>query len=101
MGSHLTEDDVRDIAKVACIGLAEGELAQMTVDLNAIVSGLAAIFEYDLEGVSPTFHPIGSLANVTREDVEVPGFTQQEALANAPHEQDGCFVVPSILGEGR
>ena len=101
MEQHLAEDDVRGIAEIARIGLTEEEVAQMTVDLNAIVNNLAAIFEYDLEGVSPTFHPIGNLANVTREDVEVPGFTQQEALANAPHEQDGCFVVPSILGEGR
>ena len=35
-----------------------------------------------------------------REDAEVPGFTQAEALANAPRQQDGSFLIPSILGEG-
>lgn len=99
MGPYLTEDDVRGVAEVARIGLTEDELARMTVDLNAIVGSLAGIFEYDLEGVSPTFHPIGGLVNVMREDAETPSFAQRQALSGAPHEQEGFFAVPSILGE--
>lgn len=100
MTKHLTERDIRDIAEYARIGLADDEVAQMTVDLNAIVESLKPITEYDLAGVAPTFHPIGSLSNVMREDVEQPGFSQDEALENAPKQQDGCFLIPSILGEG-
>lgn len=100
MTQHVTEADVRAIAEYARIGLAEGEVPQMTEDLNSIIESLKPITEYDLEGVEPTFHPIGDLSNVMREDVEVPGFTQQEALANAPQAQDGSFVIPSILGGG-
>ena len=73
----------------------------MTRDLNAtITTTLAAIGEYDLAGVEPTFHPIGGLANVVREDVEVRGFTQAEALANAPAREGGAFLIPAILGDG-
>ena len=103
MAQHVTERDVRDIAEYTRIRLDDDEVAQMTVDLNDIIDGLAPITEYDLEGVAPTFHPIGSLSNVMREDVEAPDsrrFTQEEALANAPAKQDGCFLIPSILGEG-
>lgn len=100
MTQHVTEHDVRGIAEYARIGLAESEVAQMTVDLNAIIESLKPITEYDLAGVEPTFHPIGSLSNVMREDIEEPGFTQEQALANAPEQQDGCFLIPSILGEG-
>lgn len=100
MTQHVTEHDVRGIAEYARIGLTESEVAQMTVDLNAIIDSLAPITEYDLEGVEPTFHPIGSLSNVMREDVERPGFTQRVALENAPKQQDGCFLIPSILGDG-
>ena len=96
----LSEQDVRGIATYTRIGLTDEELAQMTVDLNDIIESLKPITEYDLEGVEPTFHPIGSLSNVMREDVEVAGFTHEEALANAPARQDGCFLIPSILGEG-
>ena len=35
-----------------------------------------------------------------RDDVEVPGFSQETALENAPKQQDGYFLIPSILGEG-
>ena len=100
MPSYLTENDVRGIATYARIGLTDEELKQMTVDLNDIIESLKPITEYDLEGVEPTFHPIGSLSNVMREDVETTSFTHEEALSNAPKKQDGCFLIPSILGEG-
>lgn len=100
MAQHVTERDVRDIAEYARIHLDPDEVVQMTVDLNNIIESLKPITEYDLEGVEPTFHPIGSLSNVMREDVEVAGFTQEEALANAPARQENCFLIPSILGEG-
>ena len=100
MADHLTETDVRSIAEYSCIGLTAEEVVAMTADLNAIIDSLAPITEYNLEGVPPTFHPIGDLVNVMRDDVEVPGFTQQEALMNAPKQEDGSFLIPSILGEG-
>ena len=100
MAEYVTVDDVRSIAEYARIGLEPDELISMTADLNAIIESLKPITEYDLEGVEPTFHPIGDLSNVMREDVERPSFTQEVALENAPQRQEGCFLIPSILGEG-
>ena len=100
MTQHLTEKDVRGIATYARIGLTDEEVTEMTVDLNNIIESLKPITEYDLEGVDPTFHPIGNLSNVMREDVEGESFTQEVALENAPKQQDGSFLIPSILGGG-
>ncbi len=100
MTQTLTERDVRDIATYARIGLTDEELSQMTLDLNNIIETLAPIKEFDLEGVEPTFHPIGSLSNVMRDDIETPSFTQSQALKNAPKQQDGSFLIPAILGGG-
>lgn len=100
MTQHLTEKDVRGIATYARIGLIDEEVAEMTVDLNNIIESLKPITEYDLEGVEPTFHPIGNLTNVMREDVEGTSFTQEVALENAPKQQDGSFLIPAILGGG-
>lgn len=100
MPQHVTEQDVRDIAIYTRIGLTDDEVVQMTVDLNGIIESLKPITEYDLEGVEPTFHPIGDLSNIMRDDVEQEGFSQAVALENAPKQQDGCFLIPSILGEG-
>ena len=100
MTQHVTQTDVRRIAEYARIGLTDDELVQMTEDMNAIIDQLKPITEYDLAGVEPTFHPIGELSNIMRDDVEQPGFTQEEALANAPEARDGSFVIPAILGGG-
>jgi aspartyl/glutamyl-tRNA(Asn/Gln) amidotransferase C subunit len=42
---------------------------------------------------------VTGLKNITRKDKVVEGwsFTQAEALANAPHVQDGFFLVPQVL----
>ena len=100
MTQHVTTADVRRIAEYARIGLTDDELPQMTDDLNAIIESLKPITEYDLTDVEPTFYPIGELSNVMRDDVEVPSFSQEQALANAPAAQDGSFLIPSILGGG-
>lgn len=100
MTQHLTEKDVRGIATYARIGLTDEEVTEMTVDLNSIIESLKPITEYDLDGVEPTFHPIGNLSNVMREDVEGESFTQEVALENAPKQQDGSFLIPAILGGG-
>ena len=100
MTQHVSEKDVRAIAEYARIGLTDEELPAMTEDLNAIIESLKPITEYDLECVEPTFHPVGDLSNVMREDVEGTSFTQEEALSNAPKQQDGSFLIPSILGGG-
>ena len=64
MEQYVSESDVRRIAEYARIGLTEDEVASMTIDLNNVIETLKPITEYDLEGVEPTFHPIGSLSNV-------------------------------------
>ena len=99
MTKHLTENDVRDISAYTRIGVDEDELARLTQELNSIIDELDPILQYDLTGVEPTFHPIGSLSNVVRDDEPENGFTQEEALLNAPKAKDGNFLIPSILGE--
>ncbi|MDR1082808.1 MAG: Asp-tRNA(Asn)/Glu-tRNA(Gln) amidotransferase subunit GatC [Coriobacteriales bacterium] len=97
---HLSVKDVRGIATYARIGLSDEEVEAMTVDLNNIIESLKPITEYDLEGVEPTFHPIAGLSNVMREDVVQSGLSREEALANAPSQQEGQFRVLPILGDG-
>ena len=100
MTQHLTEKDVRAIAQYVRIGLPEEEVGQLSIDLNNIIDSLKPITTYDLEGVEPTYHPIDGLSNVMREDAKGRSLTKEEALARASRQQDGCFVVPAILGGG-
>lgn len=96
----LSRKDVAGIAEYARIALSESEIDEMTAYMNDAVALLDPILEYDLEGVEPTFHPIGELANVVRDDVVVAGLTLEEALANAGSRRDRSFRVPAILADG-
>lgn len=98
----LTREDVRGIADYARIALTEEELDEMTAYMNEAVELLEPIRQYDLEGVEPTFHPIGDLSNVMGEDVpdvEVRALPVDVALSNAGSSRGRSFRVPSILGD--
>ena len=98
----LTREDVGSIADYARIALTDAELDEMTAYMNDAVDLLEPIRQYDLEGVEPTFHPIGDLSNVMGADA--PDATDRHlpvdvALANAGASRDRSFRVPSILGD--
>ena len=102
MTQHLSETDVRGIAEYARIGLTAEEVVTMTADLNAIIDSLKPITEFELDGVEPTFHPIGDLSNVMADDVpdtEVRRLPVDVALKNAGASRGRSFRVPSILGD--
>ena len=96
----LTRDEVAGIAKYARIALTADELDEMTSYLNDAIELLEPILAYDLEGVEPTFHPIGDVTNVVRDDVPVAGLSLEKALANAANSRERHFRVPAILGDG-
>lgn len=96
----LSDHEVTQIAAYARIALSADEIPAMTTYLNDVIKTLEPITTYDLSQVSPTFHPIGGLANVMREDEQVPGLDVQTALENAPLHEDQFFKVPQILGGG-
>ena len=98
----LTTEDVAGIADYARIALTPDELQEMTTYMNEAVALLEPIREYDLDGVEPTFHPIGDLSNVMGADVADTtdrALDIDTALSNAGSVRDRYFRVPSILGD--
>ncbi|WP_455138274.1 Asp-tRNA(Asn)/Glu-tRNA(Gln) amidotransferase subunit GatC [Thermophilibacter sp.] len=98
----LTREEVAGIADYARIALTDAELDEMTTYMNEAVELLDPIRQYDLEGVEPTFHPIGDLSNVMGADVPdatVRALPVDVALSNAGSSRDRSFRVPSILGD--
>ena len=98
----LSREDVAGIADYARIALTDEELDEMTAYMNEAVELLEPIRQYDLEGVEPTFHPVGDLSNVMADDVpddEARHLSVDVALSNAGASRDRSFRVPSILGD--
>lgn len=96
----LTNEDVAALADYARIALTEGELDEMRAYLNEAMALLDPILSYDLSDVEPTFHPVGGICNVARDDVVVAGLSLEEALASAGGGVGRYFRVPAIMGDG-
>jgi len=94
----ITRDEVRRVASLARLRLAEDEETRLTADLDNILESFARLKSVDTTGVEPTAHVL-PLVNILREDEVRPSYPVDAMLANAPDAQDGQFRVPRILEE--
>jgi aspartyl-tRNA(Asn)/glutamyl-tRNA(Gln) amidotransferase subunit C len=95
---NISRDEVAHLAKLARLAVTDDELDVFAGQLDQILDSVAKVSEVAADDVPPTSHAV-PLTNVFRQDVVVPGLTQQQALAGAPAAEDGRFRVPRILGE--
>jgi len=92
----VTRDDVLRCAQLACLSLQEEEIEPMRLAMSQLLSQAERLNELPLDDVEPMTHGL-ALSLPRREDVAVPWFSQEEALANAPEKAQGHFVVPKVL----
>ena len=97
-GGPLDEDDVRHVAALARLALADDEIASLTPQLGAILRYAEQVGEVAADDVEPMTHPLG-LADVYRDDVRTTGLTADDVLAGAPDRREGRFAVPRIVEE--
>ena len=92
----LSRTDVEHVAHLARLGLTEGELARLEVELNHILDQYAILAELPTDDIPPTAQTI-ELENILRDDVARPSLPVESVLANAPARQGDFIVVPAIL----
>lgn len=90
----VTREDVLRCAQLASLNLREEEIEPLRRDMEALLSHAESLGTLDLEGVEPTCQ---GAPLPRREDEAVPGLSQAEALANAPAQAQGHFLVPRVL----
>ena len=95
----LSAEEVRRVALLARLELSDDEIETQARNLNNLLAQFEALQNLDVTGIAPTSHSI-PVFNVLRDDAIRPSLPREQALANAPEQRDGCFVVPRILGEG-
>jgi aspartyl-tRNA(Asn)/glutamyl-tRNA(Gln) amidotransferase subunit C len=94
----VSEDEVRQVANLARLGLTNDEVKKMGEELGLILESVEQIEELDLSDVPPTANPLNS-TNVLRPDepdVPLQCLPREEVLSPAPEGVDGLFVVPRI-----
>lgn len=92
----ITREDVIKVAELARLEFREEELEKFTEQLGNIITYIGKLNELDTRDVEPTSHVL-DLATPLREDKVVEWLTREEALENAPREEDGFFVVPQVI----
>lgn len=98
MNSHISQTQIKHVAKLAQIPLLDEEVDNFTAAFEETLAVIDNLKTVDTTTTEPT-HQVTGLENVWREDQvdETRTFSQEEALANAPNEHNGYFVVDRIL----
>ena len=70
----------------------------MTQQLGKVLEYMELLNEVNTDQVEPLAHAV-ELTNVFREDEVAPSLDRELALANAPHRDAECYLVPAVLGD--
>jgi aspartyl-tRNA(Asn)/glutamyl-tRNA(Gln) amidotransferase subunit C len=89
----VTKEDVLHCAKLAALNLEEKEIEPLRKDMEQLLSFAKRLGDLDFRGTEPAMHVVEPPLR-RRGDVAMPSLAQAEALANAPSQDQGCFVVP-------
>jgi aspartyl-tRNA(Asn)/glutamyl-tRNA(Gln) amidotransferase subunit C len=92
----ISEKEVLKLAALAHLKLSESEAAQLQKDLGEILEYVKTLSEAELGDVSKVQQD-SDLQNVLREDEVRPSLSVEEALSNAPEQQEGLFKVPRVV----
>jgi aspartyl-tRNA(Asn)/glutamyl-tRNA(Gln) amidotransferase subunit C len=93
----ISKDEVIHVANLARLDLDEANIEKFVGQIGVILEYVDTLNQVDTKGVQPTSHAI-SLTNAFREDEERDVFDRESALANAPEQEDGHFIVPKVIG---
>lgn len=96
MSHEISLEEVRQVARLARIALAPESEDQLRGELTRILHAFESLEQLSCDDVEPTSHAL-LMGELWREDVVVPGLTNDEALANAPERVAGGFAVPRVI----
>jgi len=92
--------DVRHVAKLAHLEIADAEVELYTPQMANIVKYVEQLNELDIEDIEPMLGGLtaeGEQTYTLREDIPGGSLGQTEALSQAPSGVAGHFQVPKVL----
>ncbi|MGD2100465.1 MAG: Asp-tRNA(Asn)/Glu-tRNA(Gln) amidotransferase subunit GatC [Desulfobacterales bacterium] len=92
----ITKEEVLYVARLARLDLDADAVDRFAGQIDEILGYIDKLNQVDTEGIQPTSHAI-SLTNAFRADEQRQHLDRKWALANAPEEEEGQFLVPKII----
>jgi aspartyl-tRNA(Asn)/glutamyl-tRNA(Gln) amidotransferase subunit C len=96
----LTLTDVKRIAHLARLELADAEAEHTLVQLNDFFGLVEQMQAVDTKGIEPLAHPIEQIEDVAlrlRDDAVTEVVQRDEFQRPAPAAQDGLYLVPKVI----
>lgn len=96
--AKLTRDDIRKLARLARIDIAESEIDAYAQELDEIIQYVQMLKNVDVDGLQPT-NQVTGLVNVMRADeVQDFGYAPADLLKNAPAVESDHLKVQRMIG---
>ncbi len=89
-------DEVRKIARLACLNVEEAQLQNYASSLSSILDLVAQMNAVDTSNVTPMSHPF-EVNQRLREDVVTDTDRRDDFMAIAPASEDGLYLVPKVI----
>jgi aspartyl-tRNA(Asn)/glutamyl-tRNA(Gln) amidotransferase subunit C len=95
---ELSHDEVRKIAELAKLELADAEVALYAGQLSDVLRYFQRLQQIDTSHIPPTASVL-PLKNVFRPDVPAAPLTPEEVVANAADSYENQFRVHAVFGD--
>ncbi|HEV2320842.1 MAG TPA: Asp-tRNA(Asn)/Glu-tRNA(Gln) amidotransferase subunit GatC [Gammaproteobacteria bacterium] len=92
----LTPDDVKAIARLARLSIAEQDIPAYAKNLSNILEFVAQLDKADTAAVEPMAHPL-DMSQRLREDVVTEQVDRERYQQNAPETEAGLYLVPKVV----
>lgn len=92
----ITKQEVLHVAHLARLNMDESQIDRFADQLGNILEYVETLNQLDTAGIPATSHAI-DMVNAFREDELGSSLDRPSALANAPEEDDGSYIVPKVI----
>jgi len=92
----INQENLQKIAHLARLNFDVQAGEKMSADLSQVLNWVEQLQEVDTEGVAPLTN-MSAEVNALRSDVVGVQLTQEQALKNAPQQENGFFSVPKVM----
>ena len=93
----ITKEEILHVANLARLKIDEASIGRFAEQIGTILDYVDQLGQLDTSGIKPMSHAL-ALTNAFREDTQIDHLERETLLANAPEQEDGCFVVPKVVG---
>ena len=93
---EINKELIEKLASLARLNLSESEINEFLPQLKEILNTFSKIKEVNTEKINPSFQPL-EIKNIYREDKIEKCLSQEEALKNTKHKENGFFKGPKTI----